>query len=185
VVVAQTRRRQAPEVRRDQILDAAEELVLNEGPRAMTMANVADAAGVAKGTTYLYFPSKEALLADLRTRYLRRSLEALGAGPGSAPRSQLRQLMTGLIEFGRAHRELHHRLFHEAGFSEADSFGDLRERLISILRSGSASGEFNISDVMTTATFLLHGAHGVLLHPGSDAPTIALVVADLVDRCVT
>ena len=47
--------------KRDRILEAALKLFANETYQAVTMDRVARAAGVAKGTLYLYFPSKEAL----------------------------------------------------------------------------------------------------------------------------
>ena len=53
-------RRQPPDVRREQILDAAQRVLLRRGPAAATMAEVADAASLAKGTVYLYFASKAA-----------------------------------------------------------------------------------------------------------------------------
>src|SRR5580692_3275112 len=47
--------------KRDRILAAGLRLFANETYQAVTMDRVAEAAGVAKGTLYLYFPSKEAL----------------------------------------------------------------------------------------------------------------------------
>ncbi|MEP7208187.1 MAG: TetR family transcriptional regulator [Casimicrobiaceae bacterium] len=50
------------------ILDAAERLLTSEPERLASMADVADEAGVAKGTVYLYFASKEDLLLALHER---------------------------------------------------------------------------------------------------------------------
>jgi AcrR family transcriptional regulator len=63
--------------RRRQILDAAEKL-FRERPEALaSMDDLADAAGVAKGTLYLYFPSKQSLLEEALRRYsLRPDVEA-------------------------------------------------------------------------------------------------------------
>jgi len=47
------------EERRNALLDAAEALFLAQPGRMASVAEVAQAAGVAKGTVYLYFPSKE------------------------------------------------------------------------------------------------------------------------------
>src|SRR5260221_374559 len=47
--------------KRQRILDAALKLFAHEPYQAVTMDRVAEAAGVAKGTLYLYFPSKDAL----------------------------------------------------------------------------------------------------------------------------
>jgi AcrR family transcriptional regulator len=56
--------------RRNAILDAAEALFLEHPDRMANVAEVADAAGVAKGTVYLYFPSKEEMLLALHERHV-------------------------------------------------------------------------------------------------------------------
>src|SRR6187402_2744968 len=50
------------------ILDAAERLLARCPGRVGSVAEVADEAGLAKGTVYLYFPSKEELLLALHER---------------------------------------------------------------------------------------------------------------------
>lgn len=58
----------APEARtarRDQIIAAAADCFARSGYHATTMADIAEAAGVSKGTPYLYFPGKEALFLAL------------------------------------------------------------------------------------------------------------------------
>ena len=52
------------------ILDAAERLLARSRDRIANVAEVADEAGLAKGTVYLYFPSKEELLLALHERNL-------------------------------------------------------------------------------------------------------------------
>jgi AcrR family transcriptional regulator len=54
--------------RHQAILDAAERLLLRAPDRIPNVADVADEAGLAKGTVYLYFPSKEELLLALHER---------------------------------------------------------------------------------------------------------------------
>jgi TetR/AcrR family transcriptional regulator, fatty acid biosynthesis regulator len=66
---AETKRtRLTPEVRRDQILDRAAELVLSDGLAAISMEGVARATGVSKGLVYNYFPDRQALFAALLQR---------------------------------------------------------------------------------------------------------------------
>jgi len=50
------------------ILDAAERLLSRSPERIANVAEVADEAGLAKGTVYLYFPSKEELLLAVHER---------------------------------------------------------------------------------------------------------------------
>lgn len=51
--------------RREAIVAAGRELLLAHGYDAVGMLDIARAAGVAKGTLYLYFPTKEALFLEL------------------------------------------------------------------------------------------------------------------------
>ena len=53
--------RRAPNERRRAILDAARAALATRDYHAVTMDDVARAAGVAKGSVYLYFPTKERL----------------------------------------------------------------------------------------------------------------------------
>ena len=57
------------ESRRSQIVEAAVRLWLEAGFDATSVDAIARSAGLAKGTVYLYFPSKEALLAEAVRRY--------------------------------------------------------------------------------------------------------------------
>jgi AcrR family transcriptional regulator len=54
--------------RRNAILDAAERLFVRHPERMASVAEVAAAAGLAKGTVYLYFPGKEEMLLALHER---------------------------------------------------------------------------------------------------------------------
>ena len=59
------------EARHEAILDAAEQLWLNRPDQMPSIAEIAIEAGLAKGTLYLYFPSKEALFLALHERHVR------------------------------------------------------------------------------------------------------------------
>jgi AcrR family transcriptional regulator len=56
------------QVRHGAILDAAERLLARSPERVASVSEVADEAGLAKGTVYLYFPGKEELLLALHER---------------------------------------------------------------------------------------------------------------------
>lgn len=58
------------ELRREAILDAAEQLWLSQPDRLANVAEIAAAAGLAKGTVYLYFRSKEELLLAIHERHV-------------------------------------------------------------------------------------------------------------------
>ena len=52
------------------MLDAAEALLVAEGPAALTTTRVAETAGVSVGSLYQYLPDKEAIVEALAGRYL-------------------------------------------------------------------------------------------------------------------
>jgi TetR/AcrR family transcriptional repressor of nem operon len=155
-------------VRREQILDAAEQVLVERGLAAATMADVAEAAAVAKGTVYLYFESRTELLAGLRARYFERFAAMLGDPPPQGrPRAgtaeRVERLVAASYDFARANHALHHVLFHEAGFGEADAFVRARAVMADLVESGRASGELTVADPALATDFLLHGLHGVLV----------------------
>lgn len=67
----------AKEERRQRILAAAEKVLLAAPHREIGMAEVAQAAELAKGTVYLYFPSKDELLLALHERQVEDLFRAL------------------------------------------------------------------------------------------------------------
>jgi AcrR family transcriptional regulator len=56
--------------RLQRLLDAAEGLLVAEGPAALTTTRVAEAAGVSVGSLYQYLPDKEAMVEALAAGYL-------------------------------------------------------------------------------------------------------------------
>lgn len=81
-------RREPEEKRREQLMQAALELIAEGGPQAATVRGIAARAGVTPGLIRHYFQSKEALT-RASYRYLmdgmtQRSGEALEAAPGEA-----------------------------------------------------------------------------------------------------
>jgi TetR/AcrR family transcriptional regulator len=67
---ASSRKQREKEHRRNQILEAAEEVFRRKGYQATTMDEVAEEAEFSKGTLYLYFGSKFALFSELSNRVL-------------------------------------------------------------------------------------------------------------------
>ena len=167
------RTRLAPEVRRESIVEAATEVFAERGLDAVTMDDIADAAGVAKGTVYLYFDSKEDLVTALQARYAEGLIAQAGAllqvgGRGSRVR-RLDAFVAGIAAAYEANHRMYHVLFEAPGASEAaimDGFRDLLRRFIA---DGAGAGEFSVPDVGIAAEFLLQGIHGSLsraLHGG-------------------
>lgn len=59
----------------DQILDALQTLLESENMQAITVSQIAQAAGIGKGSIYYYFSSKEAVLEALIERNYKKPLE--------------------------------------------------------------------------------------------------------------
>jgi len=55
---------------RDLILAAAEAVVSERGVEAASLADIAKAAGVSRGTLYYHYPSKDALVLDIAERHM-------------------------------------------------------------------------------------------------------------------
>lgn len=111
--------------RRDAILDAALECFVDRGFHGTAVPMVAEKAGIATGTLYHYFASKDVLVNAL----FRKWKEAIatrvfiGFPPGAPPREQFRAMWNEMTDFARAHPkafaflELH----HHASYLDAES----------------------------------------------------------------
>lgn len=164
-------------MRPDQILDAAQRLLLAEGLDAMTMDAVADAAGVGKGTIYHYYQSKAELLSTLRARYLARTVaRAEEAACRRAPRTALRRVerfIDALLESTVENGPLVWILFHQTAIEGEDELAVVHEAFLGLIRQGVDSGEFRITDPAFTAGFILHGFQGTVesaFHSGHIEP---------------
>lgn len=83
------------------ILDSARELVLDHGAHKVTVSEIARAAGVGKGTVYLYWPAKEDLILGLFARELLTFLDEIIARITADPATVLpRRLAPLLIRTG-------------------------------------------------------------------------------------
>jgi len=79
--------------RRNEILDAAERLFRERLEALANMDELAEAAGVAKGTLYLYFPSKEEVLIGLHERNMAGFFAKVQAALRAGRRFELEDLL--------------------------------------------------------------------------------------------
>ncbi len=73
------------ELREEAILDATNRLLGDKGYEAMSMDDIAAEVGIAKGSLYKHFESKEALAGAVMIRLLARTSAALDALPADRP----------------------------------------------------------------------------------------------------
>jgi AcrR family transcriptional regulator len=161
-----TRRRQK-EARPQQLLDAALELFVEKGFAATRADEVAQRAGVSKGTLYLYYPSKEELLKAVISEHLSSRIAA-GAAEADKHRGPAAELL----------RDIYCRWWLEVFDSptsgvfkliitEVRNFPDLaefyqreviqpgEELIARIVQRGIDSGEFEPHDVSSVVHSLL------------------------------
>ena len=191
--------------RRQQILDAARQEFFERGFHRPTVDDVAARAEVSKGTIYLYFVSKEEILAHLLLEGLDLLLaEMEGAyNPQSSPEAALRALAGAYLRFCQSHPH-HFRLimaFDRGRFEESIS-PELYQQVLNqslqglelvaqTIEMGKTSGVFQVDDPWQAAGSVWAALNGVLVlmaHPlrqrmlRNDLETMFEATLDLVVR---
>jgi len=130
--VAARSREALSETRRDQILEAAVHLWLSRGFHATPVEAIAREAGLGKGTLYLYFPTKEAILQAAVERWsLLPDLEALAHTLDDVPPERAIPLVVSRL-WGRLRERapLVALLFREISLRPEDARGFLERVLL-------------------------------------------------------
>jgi len=145
---------------REQILEAAEEVLRRYGPAKTTVVDVARALDVSHGSVYRHFESKAALRDAVAERWLARiaaPLAAAAAEEGPAP-IRLRRWLHLLAATKRERANSDPQLFatYMALVAEARTVvvvhvAGLMKQIESIIADGVASGEFAPADPPTAA----------------------------------
>lgn len=102
------RTRLDPELRREQLLDAAEAVFAGRDPLEVTFEQVADAAGVSRALVYNYFGDRFGLIAAMYVRWaveLDREL-ADAVGDTGPPEARLRRVIRAHLDFADQHRDV-------------------------------------------------------------------------------
>ncbi len=151
---------------REQILTAAEQVFGSQGYAAASIADVTSRAGVAQGTFYIYFPSKEAVFKELVHEMGLRTRKALSSGIAEAPDrlAAERVGLRGFLEFVREHPALY-RIVEEAQFVDPESYSDyfltFAEAYQKRLEEAAGKGDIVCADPEVTAWALMGLARGL------------------------
>src|SRR5262245_54600769 len=96
--------RRAPGDRHDQILAVAAELFARKGVAAATVREIADEVGILSGSLYHHFDSKEAMVDEILSPYLKDLSEScqLVLARSADPRVKLRDLVAASLEVAAA-----------------------------------------------------------------------------------
>lgn len=152
------------------ILETAEAVLAENGYYEMSMDEIAARVGIAKGTIYLHFPSKEDLFVALFKRAMidfqteirqiseqdlpaRQRLELILTYSYSDQRKKKSQIFVSVFSGGHMHKET-----VAKQFSMPDYFKQLAGYITKILEDGKTAGEFDDSiptPVMLTAFLAL------------------------------
>src|SRR5271170_5361585 len=169
--------------KRQRILGAALKLFAHEPYQAVTMDRVAAAAGVAKGTLYLYFPSKDALYLGVLSDGLDSAYRAYQsiADPKLPVVERMRRSIAVMIEFYDQRRD-----FLQFYATEEPRLSEARNRIIEgsrersfnffalLIEEGIRQGVFTRVDPRL-ATITIQGAiRSLLLYYGPSRPVAEL-----------
>jgi AcrR family transcriptional regulator len=101
-----------------QILDAAEELLLEDGYEGTTMSAIARKAGISSNAVYWYFPGKDELLAAVLSRRQQRALERLDRVPDTSLLDRARGALAELDSIANLSVAVHERAKHSPAVAE-------------------------------------------------------------------
>ncbi|HEX9929762.1 MAG TPA: TetR/AcrR family transcriptional regulator [Pyrinomonadaceae bacterium] len=157
---------------KDLILDAADRLLNQFGYKKMTMDNLAQEVGIAKGSLYLHFPSKEELVLAHIDRIVYRllvHLQMTAHGDGSAS-ERLREMLLTRVLF---------RFDNVQHYTESlsDLLADIRSSLLQrrekhfaleaqvfadVLKEGRKDGSFDVEEIQSTTNAILLATNSLL-----------------------
>jgi AcrR family transcriptional regulator len=180
----QNRRERERGERHSSILNAARQVFFSQGIHNATMDDVAAAAEVSKGTLYLYFQSKETILATLLQEgllLLTKNLEtAFATDQALSAEDRLRRISRAYFDFFQTHPHYYRLLmaFERQKFQESIE-PELYEQIlirsnrglayvVQTISQGVTEGDFEVQDAKQTAGVIwsmLHGVYVILGHP--------------------
>jgi AcrR family transcriptional regulator len=179
------------------LLDAALQVIETSSPKALTLREIAQRAGVTQAAPYHHFADKNAILAAVAEEgflALGRALEEARAKAGADPVDRLRALGVAYIRFGTTHRSHYRVMFGERIAGEWPeslkttanaAFAPVVEELLAIQAEGRlVQGNLPRLAVINWAT--VHGVvmlwiDGACSGPVGDVGTIDEIANETVD----
>lgn len=186
-------------MRRDSILNTAEQLFFNKGYDDTSIQDILDAMGISKGGFYHYFDSKGALLEAICRRRSAADIERIRAEllmGKLTPTQKLNRLLGALNIFARSEPR-YTALVLKTGYIDGDvRFCDQLRRFMTdelnpmvdaVLREGMADGSFFIRNPGRLGRLMLMLGYDVndeacrILAAGRDDPECVIEIMDLLD----
>lgn len=156
------------EIRREELMDAAQALFLAKGFAATSVDEIVKQADVAKGTFYLQFKTKEDVLVALRERFVatfcERLTEAMNGPPAGAWNDRLDAWIETVIHGYLDHVALHDLVFHEhvSAHPRIGHDDPVIVQLAALLAAGARHGAWTLKDANLSALMLFHAVHGAV-----------------------
>jgi len=159
-----TRTKLTPEARRTQILDVALRLFETRGFAETSVDEIVRAAGVAKGTFYYYYQTKQDVLGALASRIvaeLAKEYREVADDPSLTPLEKLAAIFAmqpqpqGAGVIGNIHRPENRELHDRNNVEIVKVLGPI---VASVVEQGCAQGAFEVEEPLATAQFVLAGS---------------------------
>jgi len=148
------------DLKRKQIVDAAEKLFLRNGYEATAMAAVAGRAGVANNAVYWYFPSKDDLLAAVLQRRQERALAELPDPRTATLEEQVLAMLAQLDLVANLTATVHERAQHSTALAEMhEAFHGAADRLLQRLFRDAGLNEDDATQAAKAMMALVEGIH--------------------------
>ncbi|AYM89271.1 TetR/AcrR family transcriptional regulator [Serratia sp. 3ACOL1] len=155
-----------PEVRRAEILQAASELFQEIGYESTSVDSIVRSAGIAKGTFYYYFKSKDEVLAALAQQLCAEMVarsQIIADDPQLGAIEKFCAIIAAqnqTVEAGQAlvedlHRPENRALHERSNIETVLAFGPI---LAAVVEQGNQESVFQVDDPLSTVQFILAGS---------------------------
>lgn len=156
------------EVRREELMDAAQKLFLEKGFLATSVDEIVRDADVAKGTFYLHFKSKDDVMAALQARFIGLFLGGVDAAVEALPpddhAGRLLAWSTSAVNGYLDNYRLHDLVFRD--FSPSNRRIKRANRAVAnlqaLLEAGAGAGVWFLRNPRVTAAMLFNAMHGAV-----------------------
>ena len=153
-VATRPSRTESEHVRRKQLLDAARKVFRDKGYEGATVSEIAQEAGLGKGTFYFYYPSKVAIAVALRDGLMTITAAAVEIAMKPKPTfgEKLNTLVTTTFEVARKNVDLYRLAFigadetHPELHSESPEHAAVLTTVAGLFREATRSGEMKSLD---------------------------------------
>ena len=158
--------------RRQDIMDAAVRVFSTKGVAGAKVADITGYAGIAKGTFYLYFPTKDHVVAALREQFVEELVQH--AQPFIEQMGQLDwwqladAVAEDMVDWTIEHRDICAVIMQTHSMETQDIVAQADRHLIQVLaagiRAGVEAGAFSTPDPEFAAAFIYNGTIFTVLH---------------------